>query len=634
METRTESPPGGRLASPAAQLAIVILLVLALRLPFLNQAIQGDDVYYLYGAQHALVDPAHPYHTRYVFLGDMVDMRGHPHPPLNVWFLAGLLAIFHDVHEIPFHAAYILFSLIAAVSAWAIARRFTPFPVLAAALFVVTPAFVVNGTSLESDLPFVAFFLASIALFEINLPLACVAMALAALSAYQAIVLVPILFVSTWKRHRSGDLCCLTPVAVIVAWQVYERFSSGSMPASVLAGYMQSYGFEALTQKLKSAVALTGHLGWLVFPLLTFAAFGRRARFLIVIMVAAALWDYNPLFWISIAAGAAVLIWCAEHWRDFLAQWILIFFAAALIIFFAGSARYLLPIALPVAILAAKQLSPKWLYAGIVLQAALSVSLAAVNYKHWNGYRQFASNLAHDAATKRVWVNGEWGLRYYFESEGALPLERGQVVQPGDMVVSSSLANPLKFTTGGGIPAPVAAMGITSRIPLRLLALNTRSAYSSAGLGLRPFDISRGPIDFVRADIVVERTPTREYVPMNAPDAEQQIVSGIYDLEEKKWRWTSAKAVVLLKSPTTPAPLKVELFIPDQAPARTVQLSVDDRPLPAYKYDRPGAYTITTPPVTPAGATTTLTISVDKTFSAGGDQRSLGVVLTGAGFAQ
>ena len=64
---------------------IVVLVVLALRLPFLNQAVQGDDYNYLAGAMHAQVDPLHPTHGKYVFLGRMVDMRGHPHPPLNMW---------------------------------------------------------------------------------------------------------------------------------------------------------------------------------------------------------------------------------------------------------------------------------------------------------------------------------------------------------------------------------------------------------------------------------------------------------------------------------------------------------------------------------------------------------------------
>ncbi|HSW48769.1 MAG TPA: hypothetical protein VLH09_01280, partial [Bryobacteraceae bacterium] len=77
---------------------VVIAAVLLIRLPFLNQAIQGDDVYYLAGAQHAQIDPLHPNHARYVFAGDEVSMLGHPHPPLNVWCLAGLLALLGDVH--------------------------------------------------------------------------------------------------------------------------------------------------------------------------------------------------------------------------------------------------------------------------------------------------------------------------------------------------------------------------------------------------------------------------------------------------------------------------------------------------------------------------------------------------------
>ena len=75
----------------------------------------------------------------------MVDMRGHPHPPLNSWYLGLLLAIFKDVHEIPFHAAYILFSLIAAFSALSLAHRFSPYPLSATLLFLATPAFVING---------------------------------------------------------------------------------------------------------------------------------------------------------------------------------------------------------------------------------------------------------------------------------------------------------------------------------------------------------------------------------------------------------------------------------------------------------------------------------------------------------
>ena len=118
------------------QAGIVLALVLALRLPFLKQAIQGDDVYYLYGAEHAQIEPLHPTHVSYVFLGEVADMRGHPHPPLNVWILGALLAAIGDVREVPFHFAYIGFSLIAAAAMLWLARRFVPEHAMAATVLL------------------------------------------------------------------------------------------------------------------------------------------------------------------------------------------------------------------------------------------------------------------------------------------------------------------------------------------------------------------------------------------------------------------------------------------------------------------------------------------------------------------
>src|SRR5262249_37752607 len=145
--------------------------------------------------------------------------------------------------------------------------------------------------------------------------------------------------------------------------------------------------------------------------------------------------------------------------------------------------------------------------------------LAAVNYQHWDGYRKFAAALKPQMAGKRVWINGEWGLRYYLEAEGALALKTGQAVRPGDIVVTSELFH---FAGSVGGLAPVVQQEIRVDLPLRLIALHTRSAYSVVDRGFLPFDISTGPIDRVRAEMVVEREPKLEYLPMNAPEAEQQ----------------------------------------------------------------------------------------------------------------
>jgi dolichyl-phosphate-mannose-protein mannosyltransferase len=610
-------------------LLIVALFILALRLPFINQAIQGDDVYYLAEAQHAQIEPLHPKHVQYAFMGRMVDMRGQPHPPLNAWYLALLLAACKDVSEIPFHAAYILFSLIAAFSALALARRFGPHPLTATLLFMATPAFVINGNSLESDLPFVAFWLLAIALYVHAVDLrssrlliaSSLAMGLAALAAYQAVFLVPILFLYG-RKWRAAALATLTAPVVLGIWQLFERFATGAFPATVVAGYMQSYALQALAQKLKSAVALTGHLGWIVFP-----AIWPPPLIAIPAAIGAAFYDLNPLFWGSVAVGVGILIWCARNWRDFLAQWVLIFFAGALVVFFAGSARYLLPIALPIAILATRRVSLRWVQAFVVCELVLSLSLAIVNYQHWDGYRQFARSFARDAATKRVWINGEWGLRYYLESEGGLPLLQGQTVHPGEILVSSALSYPIVVTTGGGILAPLAERTITSPIPLRLVALQGKSAYSTTMFGLRPFDISRSVIDQLRAEVVIERKPVLSDLPMNAPEAEQQIVSGVYQLENNEWRWMGKTAVIILKPPASPTPLLVRFFVPNEAKAREIRIIVSDKVV-ATKTIAPGTFTLASPPTNASK----ITISVDQTFSIQSDGRELGVILTEVGF--
>jgi hypothetical protein len=581
------------------KLLLVLAVVLLLRAPFLRQAIQGDDVYYLYGAEHAQIDPAHPIDVRYVFEGDMVDMEGHPHPPLNAWFLGLLLALFGDIREAPFHTAYILFSAVAAVSMWSLARRFSPHPLWATLLFLATPAFVVNGNTLESDIPFLAFWMAGVALFVANrYALAAAALALAAMAAYQAVFLTPILAIYTWlyaRRSKSAWMVVLVPPVVVAGWQLYELISIGKLPLAVLAGYFRTYGTQSLAFKLRNAAALPVHFCWLVFPVLLPPAF--------------------------------LLSWKR---RDpdtlFLTAWIAIFFAAGIGIFFAGSARYLLPIAAPVALLVSR-LNTRWLAAGLAAQMILSMALATVNYQHADAYRAFAASLQPQLAGKRVWINGEWGLRYYLDTDGGIPLLREQSLRPGDVVVTSELGYPVHFSAGGGTLTPIAQREVRATLPLRLIALHTRSAYSTVDRGYLPFDISTGPIDRVRAEMVVEREPKLAYLLMKSPEAEQQLVSGVYQDQ-----WMAGRAVILLKSPAATTPLQVKFFIPQPAPARRITLLIDGQQVAEKTYDAPGLYTLETPPIRPAKPTATLTIVVDKTFSVPADRRELGVVLIAAGF--
>ena len=69
---------------------------------------------------------------------------------------------------------------------------------------------------------------------------------LAGLAAYQAIFLTPILAVYLFDRRsrwRAGWTATLAAPAMLAAWQIWERATSGAMPAAVLAGYMQQLQF-------------------------------------------------------------------------------------------------------------------------------------------------------------------------------------------------------------------------------------------------------------------------------------------------------------------------------------------------------------------------------------------------------
>jgi hypothetical protein len=644
-------------------LALIIGIVLFIRLPFLNQAVQGDDPKFIWIAQHALIDPAHPNHTQYIFQGEPVDMRGHPHPPGNSWVLAGLITLVGDVLEVPFHAVYLLFSLLAAVSMFALAKRFSPDdPLSPTLLFLAVPAFVINGNSFESDVPFLAWWMLGFALFTWGRPLVAVlAFALAAMTSYQSIVATPILLAYTWlcaRDNKCAWVAAFAPAVVVVAYQAWERITGGAMPATVLAGYFSTYGLQQLSKKLQNLAALTAHLAWMVFPIAAFLAVRHPWRMAALAGVfIGALIDPNPLFSISFAIGLAIIAgqlggliskpkpapaveaapvggWLGLMTTNsatgertpetlFLHLWFVIFFVSALVLFFAGSARYLLPLAAPLALLTARALPQRLILPAVGLNLALGLALAWVNYEHWDGYRTLTASVAREVGQKRVWLNGEWAT-FYMEAEGALPLTRKQIVQSGEWIVSSALGYPIQITAPLGL---VTEREIRPTLPLRLIGLGSKSGYSTASLGFRPFDVTFGALDKVRIEAVLDRKPTLSWFSMGAPESATQIVSGMYQAENGA-RWMSGRATILLKEPAEPKPLAVDLFLHDTAPGRTFTLSLDGNEILRRTLTTTGAHTLITPPAKGQ----TLVITVDKTFSVAGDFRELGAVILSAGF--
>jgi hypothetical protein len=406
---------------------------------------------------------------------------------------------------------------------------------------------------------------------------------------------------------------------------------------------MQEYGLQRLAMKAKNAAGLTVHLAWMMSPVLALAAArGRVGKWgwlsAGLAAAAGAWWDAHPLFWASLGIGWLLLLWLASWLRDlewrYFAFWALSFFGFCLIVFFAGAARYLLPVAAPIAILAARQFrdNTRILHISATLSVLLSIALSIANYQYWNGYREFASKRMQSGEVQ--WVNGEWGLRQYAEEVGVQPLRRKGTLAPGESVVTMQMAEQADWLAPGAEPRVVSKWRIQPGLPLRLMGLDSKSGYETVGWGLRPFDIVEGPADQLTVFTAEPRKVTLSWLPMNAPDAELHIVDGVYGLEAGQWRWIAPRAEFLLKPPSAPVRLRADFSIPSNLEGRIVSLELNGRVVATKRMAGPGSGFVESETVTGSGEIARVRISIDRDFRAPGDNRRLGMILSGIGFRE
>lgn len=584
-------------------IALLVLFVAAARAPFFHHPLQGDDIYYLKGAEHARLDPLHPHQAQYVFHGRLVSMLGHPHPPLNAFFL-GLLPDSLPVQRV----WYGLLMLVCVLACYAVACRYTKHPLAAALLFASTPVLWVSSNTFDSDVLFLACLLTGTAFFVHGRPwLGAVPLFLAGLTAYQAVVFIPIL----WLLGR-GRMAALAPAVAVAAYQVLERLSAGQWPLAMTAQYFSDYGLQKMSNKLASAAALTAHLGWLTGPVAEW-----HLSWPLLAGLPAAWLDPHPLFWVSFALGILIL-WRVEGW---LGWWVRIYFAASVVLFFAGAARYVLPLAPPLALLAAERLGRWRLGAAILAQAALAFALAYAAMHHWQGYKDIAAKIEPGS---RTYVAGEWSLRYYLEKRGARPVMAGERIGPDSVIVRSELGFPVHYSTGGGRAETTASYEIRPVLPLQLMGLHAKSAWMTCAFGLRPFDWSLQPLDRITVTRVAAVPLERSDLPMNAPDADTYILSGMYGLEDGRYRWMARRAEFVLKP--REGVLSLTLFLPDASPARHLTVTANGVEVLRTQL-QPGIQTLRSAPLPEARDRMEIVLQADKTFRPAGDARELSLIL-------
>src|SRR5579885_54290 len=193
MESPLEDRPFTR--SRRQDLAFLAAFTLLLHVPFLNQAVEGDEINYLDFARHILIRPLAPFDFQYVFHGKWVQAAGHPHPPLDSYLLALAWKIRGHFSIHFFHVFYLTFALGISFATYAIAARFTRRPLWAALLAAASPLIQVNTNTLASpESPGLALLLSgAAAFFWRRFLLSGLALTLAGLTELQALALGPIL---------------------------------------------------------------------------------------------------------------------------------------------------------------------------------------------------------------------------------------------------------------------------------------------------------------------------------------------------------------------------------------------------------------------------------------------------------
>jgi hypothetical protein len=527
------NPSGKRLKR---DLLLLAAFTLALHAPFLRQPVQGDEVNYLDMAAHVLKQPLTPLNFQFVFTGRMVDAAGHPHPPLNAYILAAAWLLRGHFSVFFFHCFYLLFTLAISLAAYALAARFTSRPLWGALLIAASPIVQVNTNTLAGpEAPALALLLiGAAAFFGSWFWIAGIALALAGMTALQALALPPILLLAyfvkregaatasgpgvpgpyTWIRipPRAAWCALAAPYVALGGWQALQWALTGRLPAAVLFGYASSPSLSRIGLKGASALALLEHLGVLVtlVPLAWRRLWGLAPGLLAGYLVTDYPWWERALLVIFVALGVNALVWLWEARRrqPVLAAWCLLYFAFACVAFFAGAARYLLPLAAPMVLLFVLQFRdrPRVLWLALALNLLLGLNISFAAYEFARVYARAAP-----PPGRPFLVNGEWGFRYYMVARGGQPLEAVSVPTPGEWIVASQLSLAGKYDSlAEEIATPLRSVDLRVRTPLRLVDRRAHSGFSSVSMGLLPFSFSNRPLD----RITYSRTSSFLYAPV------------------------------------------------------------------------------------------------------------------------
>jgi 4-amino-4-deoxy-L-arabinose transferase-like glycosyltransferase len=470
------------------EMPALILLVVIVLLPFLRRAFSIDDPLFIRMGQQIIQYPLDPYgfsvNWSVVSQPMSVVMQN---PPLNSYFIA-IIIFFAGLGETVLHAAFLLPAIAAASGTYLVARRFCSRPFEATLVAVLTPAFLVCGTTVMCDMLLLAFWVWAIHFWVGGLDencfwkilLASVLITLSALTKYYGAALLPLLLLySLLIRRKMGwwMLVGLVPVVSLMAYNYWTQSLYGQgllLDAFKLSGqYRDARGISIISKSLVTLAFAGGCLSSVIFfvPLLwnrkTLAALAgiSVALFLLIglrgniesysfKLVHNEQWFLAAHMGIFIIGGISIFILAI---RDLAANKnadsALLFCWLLGTLLFAGffnwtvNGRSLLIAAPALGIIIMRRIEKKdcgvkapaafSFILPLILSSLVALAAAQADYQFANSQRDTAYGVHQRFPTKgTMYFQGHWGFQYYMELLGARPVEYLETkFAKGDVVV-------------------------------------------------------------------------------------------------------------------------------------------------------------------------------------------------------
>jgi 4-amino-4-deoxy-L-arabinose transferase-like glycosyltransferase len=536
-----EPTTGAPRAADASRRDPIALTALAIvcSIPFLARPLHVDEPVFVRVARQVAAHPLDPFGFEMNWTGVSEPVHAFmQNPPLAGYLLAGIGAAL-GWSELGLRSGYLLVPLAALLGTFALARRFSGRPFVAALATLFAPGFFVSGGLLMSDVLALACWVSALVLWDRGLREARTgalfgagALAgLAALSEYFAIALIPLLALhalATTRRAGVWLAALAIPIAVVAG---YERATAALYGHSLLLGaanYASEYQAAPLATPLRRlALGLVFTGGCAAAPLaLAPALLGRRAflasvavlgiasavliqplaaagRASTAVLVQAGLWC---------AAGLGALALAADDLRRsrspaslLLAAWVAGGFTFASFVNWSVSARGVLPLLPALGILLARRLDRRasegqpparaLVAGGLALCAGLSLAVARADARLASAGRDAARELVavYGAQGARVWFQGHWGFQHYAEALGAHPLVRGaEGVAPGDRILRP-LNNSYLFGLPRRLRGPIARHPFELGTWVSTLSPAAGAGFYAASFGPLPFAFGAAP---------------------------------------------------------------------------------------------------------------------------------------------